>query len=142
MFFLFITACSNILLFQQGILAFLNNEYEEAYDKLSLLKLKDIEHLKVFSDILYNYAIKIQNILLDKNIKNNDIYHNKELLKKLISNNIKTCNKILTLNSRDKKTIKRLCILYLVSKNNKEAEKLITERKIKLDELNMKDFQT
>ena len=130
----------NILLFQQGILAFLNKEYEEAYDKLSLLKLKDIEHLKVFSDILYNYAIKIQNILLDKNIKNNDIYHNKELLKKLISNNIKTCNKILTLNSRDKKTIKRLCILYLVSKNNKEAEKLITERKIKLDELNMKDL--
>ena len=130
----------NILLFQQGILAFLNKEYEEAYDKLSLLKLKDIEHLKVFSDILYNYAIKIQNILLDKNIKNNDIYHNKELLKKLISNNIKTCNKILTLNSRDKKTIKRLCILYLVSKNNKEAEKLITERKIKLDELNMKEL--
>ena len=40
------------------------------------------------------------------------------------------------------KTVKRLCVLYIANRDNKLAEDLILERKIKLDELNMKDFSS
>jgi len=130
----------DILLFQKGILDFLNKEYEEAYEKLSLIKLKDIEHLKVYSDIIYNYSLKLQSLLLDKNNKDNQKYETKDLYKNLISENITTCKKILKLDSKDMKTVKRLCVLYLANRDNKLAEDLILERKIKLDELNMKDL--
>lgn len=132
----------NILTFQKGILAFLNNEYEESYEKLSLINLKDIEHLKAYSDILYNYSLKLQSSLLNKNNKDNEKYKTKDLYKKLISEDIITCKKILKLDSKDIKTVKRLCVLYLANRDNKLVENLILERKIKLDELNMKDFQT
>lgn len=131
-----------ILYFQKGILDFLNNEYEESYKKLSLLKLKDIEHLKAYSDVLYNYSLKIQSFLLDKDNKDSEKYKTKDLYKHLISENIKICKKILRLDSKDMKTVKRLCVLYLANRDNKLAEDLILERKIKLDELNMKDFSS
>jgi len=102
--------------------------------------LKDIEHLKVYSDIIYNYSLKLQSLLLDKNNKDNQKYETKDLYKNLISENITTCKKILKLDSKDMKTVKRLCVLYLANRDNKLAEDLILERKIKLDELNMKDL--
>ena len=133
---------SKILSFQYGILDFFNEEYEEAYNKLSTIKLKNIEHLRIFSDLLYNYTLKLQSILLDKNIKDGEKIKNKDKYKNLIKENIKTCKKILKLDSKDIKTVKRLCVLYLSLRDTKSAEKIIIERKIKLDELNMKDYTT
>ena len=132
----------NILYFQEGILAFFNKDYEESYDKLSKLKLKNIEHLKIFSDLLYNYTLKLQSMLLDKNIKDSEKSENKDIYKNLINENIVVCKKILKLDSKDINTVKRLCVLYLSLRDTKSAEKIIVERKINLDDLNMKDFTT
>ena len=83
--------------------------------------------------IFINFTrINSSNIISPKNI----------LFYILISENIKICKKILRLDSKDMKTVKRLCVLYLANRDNKLAEDLILERKIKLDELNMKDFSS
>ena len=127
--------------FQDSVLDFFDKKYPDAYKKISTIKLKKHEHLKFYSDLLYNYAADLQNFILNKNNKENVKIKNKQILDNLIKENINVCKQLLKINSRDKYIVNRLCVLYIVNKENKTAEDFIMERKINVKELHMDIFK-
>ena len=126
--------------FQSAILDFFDKNYKDSYTKLTDFKFKDIEHLKFYSDLLYNYALELQKIINNKDIKEYLKVKDKQTHDKIIKENIDICKEILKFTSNDRSVVNRLCVLYIVNKENKIAEDFIRERNINIKELDMDIF--
>lgn len=103
--------------FQTSVIYYFNKSYKEAFNLLDKLNLKRTEQLILFSDVIYNYSIFIQENTNDEST-----------LRMLINKNIKLCNKILKLDGKNIGIAKRLLTLQLSIRDYKNAEKTIKKQ--------------
>ena len=110
--------------FQRGVIFFREGKYKESYELLKDLKLNDVNHKKLFSDVLYNYCLILQLIKTTTDEFN-----------RLVRKNISLCNDILYSEKDNEEIFKRIIDLYLSIGEIDEAEKFIQKRKIDLKKL-------
>lgn len=107
--------------FQNAVIKYFNKSYKESYQLLDKLKLKKLDQLIFFSDVIYKYAVLAQNNSCENN-----------MLMSLINKNIKICNKILKMDPKNIEITKRLINLYIAISDYKNADKIIKNKKINL----------